>query len=118
MSMYIRFKEFSPEAVDRLTAISNEVNYKDAYSHRRRVGERGAANLSVYRYSRWYDWTKAQREAYKADHLQDAINNAVVGWFLDIPAGTGFLDRMTAWVGKPMSGTVIAIVCKTTNVSC
>ena len=74
----------------------------------RRLGENGINNMSVYETSRWFDWTKSQVEAFKDAFDSSHVQNAIVGWYLHLPANTGFLDVMDYWVDKPDSGTVVA----------
>lgn len=106
--MYVRLPALPPEAVAQLRQHYQEVPVKRAESHRRRMGENTVNALSIYRYSRWFDWTAAQRKAFKKHLPPSQAEKAIVGWFLDIDPEVGFLDRMTTWVGKTMAGTILS----------
>lgn len=98
----------SPTAVHVLSDLAANVAFTRSESHRRRMGANGQDALSQYLYSRWYTWDRKQRLRFKRALPQPLIERALVGWFLALPPGDGFLDRMEAWVGVPMSGTVVA----------
>lgn len=107
--MLYRYGKIPTTDVTRLRQVAEAVTFIEAKSIRRRVGANGINNLSVYNYSRWYRWPNRMRQHFKACHFTPAVEKALVGWFLDIPAGGGFLDRMITWIDKPMAGTVIAV---------
>lgn len=90
--------------VDALVGLKSDITFA---SDNIRIGENGLAKLSVYNYSKWYNWSREQRETYK-DLLSDYVDTAIVGWFISFPANTGFLDNMTYWKDKSDSGTVVA----------
>lgn len=103
--LYVPVSEVSQQT---LQALSQEVNFKEAYSIRRRMGDNGNQALSVYRTSNWYDWTSAQRELFKAQLPTRQVEMAMTGWFLELPAQTGFLDRITTWKDSADAGVIIA----------
>jgi hypothetical protein len=98
--MYTRLHSLTPEAVSELVSLKGELTFSDAYGARRRQGANGPAGLSIYNYSKWFNWTHAQRETYRAQFPALQTKKAKQCWFLDIPPRTGFLDVMTYWVGK------------------
>jgi hypothetical protein len=106
--MHRIYPALSAEQQAELIELSKEMKWIEAYSFRRRMGVNGADALSIYKNTRWFTWTAKQRNKYKALLPEHMVNQAVVGWYLDLPAGDGFLDRMTVWVDKPNSGTAIA----------
>lgn len=97
--MYKRLQSLSEEAVAKLLEIEQNVTFTAATGSRRRVGKNTVQALSIYSYAKWFNWTHAQREAFRAclPTKQTALAKQV--WYLDIPPRTGFLDVMTYWVG-------------------
>lgn len=88
------------EQLKNLQDLQSQIKMVPATSHRRRMGENKYNNLSVYNYSRFLKWTAAQRKIFKENFPTNADNKAVVKWFVEYPANTGFLDRMTYWVNE------------------
>jgi hypothetical protein len=103
-----RLKALAPEALAALRLHQKQAPMVKATSHRRRMGENGINAPSIYNYSRWYTWTKAKRDEFKALLPEALIQDAMVGWHLVFPPVTGFLDRMTTWVGEVRTGTVVS----------
>ncbi|AEH03580.1 hypothetical protein AVT69_gp155 [Pseudomonas phage PhiPA3] len=110
--MYKHYDPLTEAELETLLTLKDQVPFKIATSYKRRMGENGNKALSIYNYSKWFEWTKPQRELFKEGFSNDALDKAVQGWFLELPAGKGFLDRMTTWVDKPGSGTIIATALK------
>jgi hypothetical protein len=105
--MYKQLLDNTKEEVEALLALSRQVKFHAAEGYRRRVGANGPNALSRYNVSKWFDWTHAQREAFRPNFPEPLQRKAIQGWFLDIPKGTGFLDLMDYWVGKELSGSVV-----------
>lgn len=97
--MYKRLHTLSEEAVAALLEIQQNVTFTSATGSRRRVGKNTVNALSIYNYSKWFNWKHAQREAFRKQLPAQQTDLAKQVWFLDIPAGKGFLDVMTYWVG-------------------
>lgn len=95
----------SNEAIDKLKSILSSVELS---STGRRIGENGTDNMSVYETSRWYDWNMTNVEEFKSQFDPAHVEKAITGWFLHLPANTGFLDVMDYWVDKPDSGIAVA----------
>lgn len=95
----------SNETVDNLKSILSSVQLS---STGRRIGEHGVDNMSVYETSRWYDWDMTKVQEFKNQFNPTHVEKAITGWFLHLPANTGFLDVMDYWVDKPDSGTAVA----------
>ncbi|BEG72406.1 hypothetical protein [Pseudomonas phage PA1C] len=110
--MYKHYDPLTEEEVTTLVDLSRKVKYKDSYGSRCRIGKNKTKALSIYNYSKWFDWTSKQRDIFKVGFSEDIQNKAVQGWFLDIPAGRGFLDQMTTWVNKTGAGTIVATALK------
>lgn len=106
--MFTRFPSLTLKEVKELNTLAESVEMIPSASHRRRIGDNGKNNLSNYQYSRYFNWTHEQREQFKTFFPEAVSSKALVGWFLDIPAEVGLLDRMSTWVGKKMAGTSIA----------
>jgi len=73
-----------------------------------RLGHNRADNLSEYRFSKWKDWTKSQRDQFKNCFDSQYVDRSVIGWYLNFPANTGFLDLMTTWKNSTNCGTIVA----------
>lgn len=71
-----------------------------------RVGANGIEKLSVYETTKWLEWSREDRAAYKAALPAEFVEKAVIGSFLHLPATTGFLDIQDFWTKTPMAGTM------------
>jgi hypothetical protein len=107
--MYTRYEKRSEAQVDALLSVKGAVPFKDSYGNRCRMGANGSKACSIYNYSKWFNWTSAQRRAFKDAFPEKVVAKAVIGHFLEIPAGTGFLDLMNYWVDKFMAGKIITV---------
>jgi hypothetical protein len=96
--MYTRLHTLSETAVAELRGLKDEVSFSDSYGARRRQGKNDANALSIYNYSKWFNWTHAQRETFRNAMPEKQTQKTKQVWFLDIPARTGFLDVMTYWI--------------------
>jgi hypothetical protein len=114
--MYKQYENVSETELEELEVLSKEVKFQKAEGYRRRGGVNGPNALSRYNVAKWFDWTHAQRELYRIKFPAPIQSKILQGWFLEIPRGTGFLDLMDAWVGKPLSGTVIATALKNQSI--
>lgn len=103
--MYKKLENISEEKIKWLEAIQARAKMR---SYPIRLGMNGPDVLSVYTYSKWYDWTSSDRQAFKSCFKKEYSNNAIVGWFLNFPAHEGFLDKVDYWVGARMAGNIIA----------
>ncbi len=110
--MYKIYDKLSDEELKALTDLAREVRFKDSYGNRVRIGRNKEKALSIYNYAKWFDWTAAQRETFRKGFTPEVINKTISAWFLDIPAGTGFLDIMDTWVDKPNAGTIVCTALK------
>lgn len=107
--MITRLKKLTPSRVTRLRELFDTFSLTQATSHRQRMGENGAENSSVYFTTRWFGWRYQVRDLFKEQLPPAIVSKALVGWFLHLPPNTGFLDRMTTWVGREdESGTAMA----------
>lgn len=106
--MYLRYPKLDPQPLSALTHLAGAQSFENSVSYRRRIGAGGQQALSEYAYSRWYGWSRKDREGFQTCFPAHVVDRSVVGWFLKIPPTTGFLDRMTTWVGQKMAGTVLA----------
>lgn len=102
--MYITTQNLSEENIQKLSEISSEINFIDTD---KRMGANGFAKPSIYTYSKWKTWNRVQVQEFKSVFPSGDIDTAIIGWYLKLPAETGFLDLMNTWVGKPC-GSVIA----------
>lgn len=98
--MYSRLHALSEESVAELLELKSQVKFSNATGSRRRQGMNGLNALSIYNYSKWFEWRHKQRELVKTILPARQTETAKQVWFLEIPKKTGFLDVMTYWVGK------------------
>lgn len=103
--MHENLTSLDSSKVDSLLTLKSAVTFTDKNI---RLGEGGADNRSVLTYSRWYEWNRTQKATFESALGSTLIEKSIVGWFLNIPANTGFLDEMRNWVNEPMAGTVVA----------
>lgn len=109
--MYTRLKDLTPEAIEAFLKLKDEVKFTTATGSRVRVGKNKQHALSIYDYSKWFNWTHGQRELVR-EHLGETLTRkARQLHFLNLPAKTGFLDIMDAWVGKGASCGKMAAYC-------
>lgn len=106
---FLRLPSVTKEQVDLLTELAKEVKFTNATGYRRRVGVNGTKALSIYHYSKWFDWNSKQRAAYRKAWTEEQLSVVVQGWFIRYPKRTGFLDEIDAWIDKPNSGTILGI---------
>lgn len=104
MTHIIRTK-LSSETLTELDNLKSNVHF---VSNVIRLGSGSYSNLSKYEFSKWKTWSRMQRSAFKSCFDADDINKAVIGYFLKFPANTGKLDRMNAWSGETVAGTIVA----------
>ena len=102
--MHTLLQSFSEETVLELTELFHSVEFTNK---NKRLGAGGSANISVYTYSKWKTWNRTRVQKFKSKFNGSDVDKSIIGWFLHLPANSGFLDLMTVWVGKS-SGTVIA----------
>jgi hypothetical protein len=103
--MYTLRETLSSEYLTALDNLKSAVTFK---SNSTRLGANNFNNLSVYEFSKWKDWTREQRSNFKSCFNSSDIDKSVIGWFLNFPANTGFLDTMNTWNGAKASGTILA----------
>jgi hypothetical protein len=104
--MHILKDPIDEATVQDLISLSEQVEFSGPWH---RVGANGPDRMSVYQQSRWYSWTKSQRDVFAAAFSSEDMDWAAVGWFLKFPPQTGFLDVMDFWVDKPYAGTIVAV---------
>ena len=103
--MYEKMLNLNEEAVSQLQSLNAAVTMT---GQNRRVGANGVDHMSVYTYSKWHTWNRLQKTQFKQSFGPE-VDTAVIGWFLQFPPITGFLDLMTAWVDtKTAAGTIVA----------
>lgn len=107
--MHTKLTKLSEDKIAFLENLSDRVDYR---SNNIRVGASGPSKMSVYSYSKWYDWNRNQRRDYKACFIPEVSEPAMMGWFLKFPQSTGFLDRMTYWVGNRLAANVTVFALK------
>lgn len=105
---YQVYKDLPTTAVDSLIELASRVTFKDSYGHRCRMGANGAANLSVYENSKWFDWNRKDRAQFKAAFPEQQLTPAIIGYFLRIPKG-GHLDKQTVWVDRDKCGSMVVV---------
>jgi hypothetical protein len=103
--MYTKLIKLQDDKIVFLDNLSNQVNYR---SNNIRVGASGSEKMSIYSYSKWFDWNRIQRKEYKSCFDKDLLDSAMMGWFLKFPRNSGFLDLMTYWVGNKLAANVVS----------
>jgi hypothetical protein len=95
----------SEDSVETLQAMMAGLTFHD---NDVRVGANGIEKLSVYETTKWLEWSREDRAAFKAALPEAYVTKAVIGSFLHLPADTGFLDTQDFWTKTPMAGTMIS----------
>jgi len=103
--MYEKKSKLNSEQVNALRLLKDEVVMTNKHI---RLGENGTDNMSVYNYSKWSTWNRSQKSQFKSYFPSESIEKSVIGWFLNLPPNTGFLDKMIAWRNQNHCGTVVA----------
>lgn len=93
---------------DKIATLKDLQNNVEFVSDRIRLGANGVSKLSVYSFSKWKTWDRDTRNRFKECFNSEYVDNALIGWFLHLPANTGFLDQQNAWVNEKVAGTVVA----------
>jgi len=102
---YELLTKLDSSSISSLNTIKDAITFTDQNI---RLGENRTDNMSVYRYSKWTTWNRTQKSDFKDCFESSDIEKSVIGWFLNFPANTGFLDNMTYWNDKDGCGTVIS----------
>jgi len=102
---YELLTKLDSSSISSLNTIKDAITFTDQNI---RLGENRTDNMSVYRYSKWTTWNRTQKSDFKDCFESSDIEKSVIGWFLNFPANTGFLDNMTYWNDKDDCGTVVS----------
>jgi len=102
---YELLTKLDSSTISSLNTLKDSVTFLDK---KIRLGENRTNNMSVYKYSKWTTWNRTQKSDFKDCFESSDIEKSVIGWFLNFPANTGFLDNMTYWNDKDGCGTVIS----------
>jgi hypothetical protein len=103
--MYKKLANISNESVIKLEALNAIVKQSNEIQH---VGVNGYNKLSVYTTSKWYDWTRAQKQEFKNCFAPELVEQSLIGWLLTFPRTTGFLDLMDYWKDTDSAGVIVA----------
>jgi len=103
--MHKQLPKLTTENLNKLENLSNTIVYRDKIEH---IGVNGYSRLSVYNTSKWYDWSRQQKQEFKSCFENTLSNKAIIGWFLKFPKDTGFLDKMEYWKKTNSAGIVLA----------
>jgi hypothetical protein len=103
--MYEKLDKLNDPTINKLRDLKNSVPLANKEI---RLGINRTDNLSIYKTSKWKDWSKSQRDEFKRCFNSVYVEKSVIGWFLDFPSDSGFLDLMNAWKDSSNCGTVIA----------
>lgn len=103
---YRILSKISDDSLQKLLRLSEEVRYSYSTGSNRRTGQGRHESLSLYHYSKWFKWTKSQREIYSESLHKFSIDRALQCWFLKFDPGEGFLDTMDYWVNEKTPATI------------
>lgn len=103
--MYEKLSRITNDQIQILRTLKETVPMTDKHI---RLGQHGTDKISIYNYSKWSLWNRVQKNNFKSIFAQEDLDKSVVGWLLNLPSNTGFLDRMIAWEGQDNCGTVVA----------
>lgn len=103
-----RVDNLSEAQVAELLALSSELSFKLSESYRRRMGDNGMDNPSMYHYSKIFDWKKVQRERFRAIIPEEHRRLMVQGYFLKLAPVTGVIDRIDQWKTGSLAGKILA----------
>ncbi len=103
--MYKQLPKLTNDNLIKLENLLDIVSYKNKIEH---IGVNGYNRLSVYNTSKWYDWTRQQKQEYKSCFENEFTDKALIGWFLRFPKTTGFLDKIEYWKTTNAAGIILA----------
>lgn len=110
--MYKNYEPLTGDELKRLTTLKNSVDFVKAEGYELRKGKNAPKVMSVYNFSKWFEWHSTQRKEFKEFFPTTVREKIVQGWFLELPAHDGFLDVIDYWVDKKHAGHVIATALK------
>jgi hypothetical protein len=103
--MHKQLPNLTNNNITKLENLSSSIGYRDKIEH---IGVNGYNRLSIYNTSKWYDWTRQQKQEFKSCFEDDFSNKAIIGWFLKFPKTTGFLDEIDYWKTTNAAGIILA----------
>lgn len=105
---YKKLPTLSESRVVALKELADTVHLKTSVGSRVRMGRNKEKRLSRYLYSKWFNWSRKERQIYREAVGESRAKEAVQCWFLRIPEKDGFLDVMDTWVYQGGRAAVIA----------
>ena len=92
--------------MNKLLVLSETVEFENDLV---RLGAKGRDSLSVYKRSKWTEWSLHKRQEFKDAFDYELIEKSLIGWFLFLPKDDGHLDEMIYWKEKKMVANVTAM---------
>ena len=109
---YKIFPAVSEDVVKKYIGLSEELNFTRAEGSKRRVGRNKQNGLSIYKYSKWFNWGFKQRDLYRTLIGEHRAARNIQCWYMKVPAGDGFLDVMDYWVTHDSACSVVSVALK------
>ncbi len=109
MTIHIKTKHFTKKAVAALTEIASTAVWDDSTSIRRRMGENGMDNPSMYKTWKWYKIPRSSRKTIIELSPKGAWDKTFLFFFRKYDKDVGLLDKMTNWVGTKNTMSFIAV---------
>ena len=109
MTIHIKEKHLTKKAVKALTEIASEAVWDESTSIRRRMGENGMDNPSMYKTWKWYKIPRASRKTIIELSPKGAWDKTFLFFFRKYDKDVGLLDKMNNWVGTKNTMSFIAV---------
>lgn len=109
MTIHIKEKHLTKKSVAALTEIASEAVWDESLSIRRRMGENGMDNPSMYKTWKWYRIPRASRKKIIELSPKGAWEKTFLFFFRKYDKDVGLLDKMTNWVGTKNTMSFIAV---------
>lgn len=99
------------ENITKLIELSQQGTFTPSLSYRRRMGENGMNNPSMYHVWKWDKMNREQRSVIKDIIGEDIISKTVIGYFLKLEKD-GLIDRISTWKDYKLGVKMFSIALK------
>lgn len=109
MTIHIKHNHFTKKAVKSLIEITADAVWDESTSIRRRMGENGMDNPSMYKTWKWYKIPRTSKKTIIELSPKGAWDKTFLFFFRKYDKDVGLLDKMNNWVGTKNTMSFIAV---------
>lgn len=110
--LYKKIDTLSKDLVNSLNELASQLKYRFSEGSRMRKGRNAPFKLSKYHYSKWFDWSKEQRDVVRNALPESIMSKALQTWFVKYDPVTGMLDEMDFGVERANPVTFVIVSLK------